>query len=101
MVRLTCLTLQVSRSAICPTFLTVPATNSSSHCRPFAIAVTRLARVSDRIGRVSVRVTERVIGRVSERVSERVYRPVIGRVIGRVAARVSARVSGRAYVGQP
>ena len=55
MVRLTCLTLEASRSAICSAFLTVPATNSSSHCRPLAIAVTRVARVSDRIGRASVR----------------------------------------------
>src|SRR5262249_30216791 len=31
----------------------VPAINSSSQCRPFAIAVTSLARVSARIGRGS------------------------------------------------
>ena len=52
-VRLTCLILHFSRSAICPTFVTVPAINSSSQCRPFAIAVTSLARVSARIGRGS------------------------------------------------
>ena len=52
-VRLTCLILHFSRAAICSTFVTVPAINSSSQCRPFAIAVTSLARVSARIGRGS------------------------------------------------
>ena len=52
-VRLTCLILQVSRCAICSTFGTVPAINSSSQHRPAAIAVISLARVSARIGRRS------------------------------------------------
>jgi hypothetical protein len=50
---LTCLILQVSRCAICSTFVTVPVINSSSQRRPVAIAVISLARVSARIGRGS------------------------------------------------
>jgi len=57
MVILTCRTLHCWRVAICSMFVAEPETISSSHLRPWAIALTRRARRSIRVGRTSFRGT--------------------------------------------
>src|SRR5216684_9382615 len=57
MVILTCRTLHFWRVAICSTLVAEPETISSSQRRPRAIAVTRRARRSIRVGRTSFRGT--------------------------------------------
>ena len=53
MVILTCRTLHFWRLAICSMLMAEPETISSSHRRPRAMALTRRARRSIRIGRTS------------------------------------------------
>jgi hypothetical protein len=57
MVMLTCRSLHFWRAAICSIFITEPERISSSHRRPRAIALTRRARRSMRVGRSSFRGT--------------------------------------------
>src|SRR5258706_2369982 len=54
MVILTCRTLHFWRVAICSMSVTEPETISSSQRRPRAIALTRRARRSIRVGRISL-----------------------------------------------